>query len=673
MYTNYTDIVSKIKEKVVLSSVIGKYVRLQKKGVDYWGCCPFHNEKTPSFKVSDKDAWFFCFGCRESGDIFTFLTKFCNFSFQEVVKDLASSLGFDITHVNKNNDNNELSEKKKRIHIYTRIIDYAKNNLLHGKEYAKVLSYLIQKKKFPLDIIKSFNIGVIGNESYICNFLFDTLGLTKTVCVELGLISKNGFVYFANRLLYPIYNQYGEPIGFGARKIKVSTNSMKYINSPESSWFKKREELYALNIAKQYIRRNVGTNNNHNNIYVVEGYTDVISLHSVGYKNTVGILGSSLGLEHLKLLLNYVSEINICFDGDDAGNQAINRSIKMVFEKDPSIAPYIKFIFLPKDKDPHDIVCDSSNKKCNDILDSGLEISDAIIKICEQEFSSFYHKESLYDLPEKVQRMCDFVRNEYISLITDKGYIQFGKDIFYKIKSYFNKKKFEFYKTSIGVKKSSDNPSTYGDINVTKLSPYCIELLFFASINPEILMDSMTITLIEKLIIFFREKAMHKYTSDIDYRNYNADSSTCSMVFCDFLLQFLEESNSESPSMYTIDEHSLRLGESGLYIGETKVSGMEGKEFFTFFRKKLVEYDKQHRYEMIETIIADFTVFCNNNVYHIDSVTLLEEEKGYLFWQKRLLTYINDFTLRRKFENSDLDTNISVVEDIKRTTSRKNN
>lgn len=586
----YTDIIHTIKARVVLSSVVSKYVKLKRKGDVYWGCCPFHNEKTPSFKVDDKKSSFFCFGCRESGDVFTFLSKFCNFSFKESLKDLAYSFGIDINILESQKKENKSDiEKKRRISVYKSIISHANQNLIQCDSYKNIFNYLIDKKKISLDVIKSFNIGVIEDVEYIQSFFFNMLKLTKNECTDLGLLSKNGFIYFANRLLFPIYNKYGEPIAFGARKIKKKDNLAKYINSPESEWFRKRDELYGLNIAKSYIK-------NKNSVYVVEGYTDVLALHSIGYNNSVGVLGSALSLEHLNILLSYTSEIGICFDGDNAGSDAMKRVIKMIFEKMPNIIPYVKFIFMPKDCDPCDLVSNNSIEDLHYIMRNKLAISDSIIKLYELEDIE------RCSLPEKIQEILDSINIDYISLIVDPLYIKLGKDIFYKIKSYFNRKKFEHYNGTYLSNSHISNMNTgevclsIENMNMLKLDESCLILLSIASKYPRILHHDIASTLIEKLIYFFDKTSKIRENS----------------IFLSFLLKFLSE----------LDDINIEI---------------VNKEFLIMFKDKLIADGLNN--------IADL-VFKDGDVHRLNfKIDLLENslsnEDDYMRWMTITLDAIN--------------------------------
>ena len=327
-----------IKSKIQLSNEFEKKTKIIKKGNDSWCCCPFHDEKTPSCKINDDLGSFYCFGCGAKGDIFTIYTDLYNYSFPDAVKELASRVGIKINETDiKKNKENEL--------IY-KILDLAtfwfEDNLLKND----ICKSYLNKRKLSTNTIKHFRIGYsYSPNSTLYNFLkdhnFNDEEILKSNVVK---IDNNNKIrdFFYKRLIFPIANENNKIVGFGGRVLDNS--KPKYINSPDSFFFKKRSILYNLNQAKKIIRLK-------KNMLICEGYMDVISLFENNIKTAVAPLGTSLTETQLLLAWKYVNKTTLMFDGDSAGLRAGYKSAIMSL---PHLTPnkYLQFINLPKDYDP---------------------------------------------------------------------------------------------------------------------------------------------------------------------------------------------------------------------------------------------------------------------------------------------------------------------------------
>ncbi len=328
-----------IKSKISLRSELEKKHKLSQKGKDFWCCCPFHEEKTPSFKINDELGSFYCFGCNAKGDIFTIYTDLYNYSFIDAVKELAQRSGvkidFDKKKTNKENKIEEILEISCQW--------FQKN--LENSEAINCNKYL-NKRKLKEEIIKQFRLGYSYNtKSSLYEFLknksFTDEELLSSNVVKLSN-NKKIQDYFYKRLIFPIKNLQGKVVGFGGRSLD-NTNP-KYINSPESNFFQKRYLLYNLDLAKNTSRKK-------NNLLICEGYMDVISLFQNGIFSVVSPLGTSLTEDQLKLSWRYSTKPTVMFDGDSAGVRA---SYKVAVMSLPLISAqkFLQFISLPENFDP---------------------------------------------------------------------------------------------------------------------------------------------------------------------------------------------------------------------------------------------------------------------------------------------------------------------------------
>ncbi|UPA55490.1 DNA primase [Wolbachia pipientis] len=333
-----------IKSKLLLSDIVGKKVRLIKRGDSFVGLCPFHNEKTPSFSVSNTKGLYYCFGCSASGDAFEFISQTEGLSFKEALERLASVTGVELPK--------SLSITKGDNKLFL-ALDLAAN--WFAQKNQGVVDYLKQRKILP-EIIDKFKIGYApssGLKEYL-----NSSGIEDKILIDIGLVNKNFHDYFYDRLIFPIYNIAGRVIGFGGRALSPEQQP-KYLNSPESQLFKKRENLYGLNFALSEIRKK-------QHIFVVEGYMDTIALHQAGISNAVAPLGTAISAEQIKNLWRFAKEISICMDGDSAGRHAATRVAELAL---PILEPgyTLKFVTLPSNKDPYDI-CNELAYKKEDVL-----------------------------------------------------------------------------------------------------------------------------------------------------------------------------------------------------------------------------------------------------------------------------------------------------------------
>lgn len=341
-YLYNEDTINEVRDKNDIVDTISKYVKLTRIGSNHKGLCPFHSEKTPSFTVSEEKQMFHCFGCNEGGDVISFLMKHENLEFMDALNMLADNANITLE---KKNTNPELEKTKDTLYEINREAARHFYRTLFNDRPA--YNYLINRG-IDKETIKTFGIGY-SEDSW--NNLFDylkTKGYEEEDIAKAGLITHSKktdryFDRFRGRIMFPIMDSRGRIIGFGGRSID-NANQPKYLNSPETPIFSKGNNLYALNIAKKH--------NKNQDIILVEGYMDVISLYKYGVLNSVASLGTALTENQVDLLKRYSREIYICYDSDRAGKIATDKAIDVMKKKDASP----RVIPLPKNLDPDDFL-----------------------------------------------------------------------------------------------------------------------------------------------------------------------------------------------------------------------------------------------------------------------------------------------------------------------------
>ena len=359
----------RIHQQIDIVEVIGDFVTLKKKGLNYWACCPFHNESSPSFAVNPAKGIFKCFGCGKSGDSITFVQELEGLSYPEAMKYFAKKYGIEIPE-DAPRTSEEALQQSERDGLYI-VLNYAKNyfaDLLLNNDDGKAigLSYF-KERGFSEATIKKFELGYSLDE-------WD--GLLKKALAEgykIEMLEKAGLVLakensndksdrkhydrFRGRVLFPIHNLSGKPIAFGARILKTDKNQPKYINSPETEVYHKSKILYGIFQAKNSMRHE-------DNCFLVEGYTDVISLHQAGVENVVASSGTSLTEDQIRLIKRYTENITVLYDGDPAGIKASLRGIDMILEEGLNV----NVVLFPNNDDPDSYVRKIGGEKFKEFI-----------------------------------------------------------------------------------------------------------------------------------------------------------------------------------------------------------------------------------------------------------------------------------------------------------------
>jgi len=394
--------IEEIRNSVSIVDVISEYVQLRKRGKNYIGLCPFHNEKTPSFTVTEEKQIFHCFGCHAGGNVFKFLMDYKKISFVESIQEIAEQQGIEISYDDEG-FNEKQSEQEILYDINTEVARYFSNNLLHDAEGEIARTYF-QKRNLKVQTMRSFGLGYAHNGyENLVNFLKEkNIDLEKSL--QLGLIGRNndGRVYdkLAGRIIFPIFSPNGRVVAFAGRKLREDDSGGKYINSPESIVYVKGRILYGLSHAKDDIRKI-------DKAIIVEGYMDLISLYQAGVKNVVAVSGTALTDDQAQLLSRYTKNVVLLFDADAAGIKASMRSIEILLKRDFDV----KISTLPKGEDPDSYV-----------TKFGKDAFDEIIKRAENflEYqTAYYETEGMFDDPTKMaEAIRDLVKP--IALVDDE-------------------------------------------------------------------------------------------------------------------------------------------------------------------------------------------------------------------------------------------------------------
>ena len=350
-------VISEILSKTDIVDLISEKVSLSKKGKSYFGLCPFHNEKTPSFSVEPERKIFNCFSCGEKGNAIGFLQKTQNLSFVEAIENLAdrANVSIDFTKYKRENPN------KKFLDINKDASNFYKLYLSSTKQGIVAKDYLL-KRGISDEIIEKFSIGLSPTEF---DLLYKTLtekGILVSDLYDLGLVKQskkeNFYDLFRERIIFPILDEYGNVVGFSGRTyLDKDDDGPKYINSPQTIVFTKSNVLYNMNNAINEIKKN-------NRIVLFEGYMDVIAAYRAGVKESVASMGTSLTTDQVRLMKKYTNNVTICYDGDPAGVEATERAIKL-FEQ---AHMEIKIILLPDKLDPDDYLKKYSAKELNKFI-----------------------------------------------------------------------------------------------------------------------------------------------------------------------------------------------------------------------------------------------------------------------------------------------------------------
>lgn len=340
--------VDRIYAAANIVDIVGEYVTLRRKGVNYQACCPFHNEKTPSFVVSPSKGVYKCFGCGKGGNAVTFLMEHENITYPEALKMVAKRYGIEVKEKEMTEDEVRRNDDRESMFALNGwATEYFADYLHHDSEGMSVgMTYFRQKRGMTDATIKKFGLGFCPAKGDRMSKDALAAGYKKEFLVSTGLSlarESDGSLYdrFRDRVIFPVHNISGRIVAFGGRTLRTDKQVAKYQNSPESEIYSKKRELYGLYFAKKAIQQQ-------DFAILVEGYTDVISMHQAGVENVVSSSGTSLTTEQIRLLNRFTKNITVIYDGDSAGIHASLRGIDMILKEGMNV----RVVLLPEPEDP---------------------------------------------------------------------------------------------------------------------------------------------------------------------------------------------------------------------------------------------------------------------------------------------------------------------------------
>ena len=378
--TEFSDFLRTLKQKTDIVDVIRSYVALDKKGGQYWACCPFHHEKTPSFAVSEDEQFYHCFGCKESGDAIKFVQEIESTDFMGAVRILAARAKLTVPESNFDTEES-LRKKKKRDNMAKILLDTARfylGNLYSGDERAEPHLAYIAKRGLSPTTVKKFGLGASLDFNSLPEYLAGK-GYMVEDLIDSGVLAKNDrgrlFDSQGGRLIFPIINAFDEVVGFGGRILQKSDYA-KYKNTKETMLFDKSKTLYNVNLLKKLKREQPISN-----VIIVEGYMDTISLYQAGFKNVVASMGTSLTKDQARLVKRYSENVLISYDGDFAGQNADLRGIEILTSEGLNV----RVVPMPDGLDPDDVAKQGKEayQKC---LDAAMPLIDYRLHALERQF-----------------------------------------------------------------------------------------------------------------------------------------------------------------------------------------------------------------------------------------------------------------------------------------------
>ena len=531
-----------IKTRLKVSTVVSKIVSLKKRGKEYVGLSPFKNEKTPSFTVNDEKEFYHCFATSEHGNIFDFVMKTQNLRFGESVKYLANLAGMQPYMFTKQDEEREKKWKEYSL-IFNQYVEFYHDQLIKNQSYSNVREYL-KNRSISKEEVKKFKIGYIEKnpnffEKLNQNFSTETL-------METGLFyldeKKNFYVErFRGRLIFPINNISGQPIALGGRIIERSDYLAKYINSPETIFFKKGSNLYNLNLAR-------GLSNKVDHIFLVEGYMDVVGLSKNGIENVVANLGTSLTDKQISTLNQFFDDIIICFDGDESGYKAALRAAENSI-KDLKPKKQISFLFLPDKEDPDSFVNKNGKNYFLDFVkQSKISVHQFIFSHYKQQTKNDPSSMAVFE--KKLRDIANTVKDNFIK----KYIMEYFLEKISELTPHISQKKNYKFKKSIksleSTKKHFQESQSLSGVELKEFS-----LLYLVMNNIKLIRKN--IHLIEN-IKFFTEVNKQIFETIISKIKNNDDLSIDQL---DIDNQLIEKINKFAPIKYILKNKSQDDGE----------------------------------------------------------------------------------------------------------------
>ena len=414
----YSDeVVEEVRSKNDIVDVISGYVKLQKKGSSYFGLCPFHNEKSPSFSVSRQKQMYYCFGCGAGGNVFTFLMEYENYSFVEALKFLADRAGVELPEQEYSKEAKDRADMKAILLEINKMAAQYYYVQLKSSQGERALSYL-KNRGLSDETIKAFGLGYSNKYNNDLYQYLKSKGYKDDVIVKAGLINvderQGAFDKFWNRVMFPIMDANSRVIGFGGRV--MGNGKPKYLNSPETMIFDKSRNLYGLNQARRTKRPY---------FLLCEGYMDVISLHQAGFTNAVASLGTALTPGHASLIKRYVQEVYLTYDSDEAGTKAALRAIPILRD----IGITARIIRMDPYKDPDEFIKSQGAEAFEERIQKARNGFMFSLEILERNFDMTSPEGKTDFMKEAAKRLTEFdeeiERSNYIEAVAKTYHVGF--------------------------------------------------------------------------------------------------------------------------------------------------------------------------------------------------------------------------------------------------------
>ncbi len=540
-----------IKLRLKVSQVVGKSVKLKKRGKEFIGLSPFSNEKTPSFTINDEKGFYHCFSTAEHGNIFDFLMKTKNYKFGEAVRTLADEAGMQPFKFTKQDE-----EKQERWEIYKKVLEnYSEfcHKELISEKYPEVLEYLYKRKITKKEII-FFKIGYSPFKNNYYEVLKKDFTENQIKSSGIYYFDENKKIYtdrFRNRIIFPVKNLNGSVLALGGRSI-LKTAFAKYINSPETEFYKKGNNLYNMNSAKQFRDKK-------EEVFVVEGYMDVVNLHKFGIKNVVANLGTAMTERQIELIWKFFKNPIVCLDGDSSGQKAALRAAEKLF---PFIKPEtnIYFLTLPDNSDPDSYINDNGKEAFENFVQSKVELSNFIWNSYYQEIE-FNNPQSLALFERKIKALCNELKDKTLS----KYFLDNFTKRINELTPHISLKKYNFSKIKRNIIPLQQTKDVYKQRNKFEekdLKEFSIMFLVINNLdifrkNVELiseisfsnnLMNEFKVKLIDYLLSekFFDEKVINIENFDPKFKNMISQINT----FAPVKIIYKNKSNNETISIF---------------------------------------------------------------------------------------------------------------------------
>ena len=367
-----SEFLDRVRAKNDIVDVVSKYVTLTRRGLNFWACCPFHNEKTPSFSVKQDGQFFKCFGCGESGNVFTFIMKMENVDFPTSVEILAKNAGLELPTDTENEEMKKRKHERDRVYaVLKATTEFYHKNLLENPE-SEQAKYL-KERGLSREMIEKFQIGASLNFDSLPEHL-RKLGFTAKEMMSAGVVGTGDdnriYDFYGKRLIFPIFNSFGDVVAYSGRSVTPSPEHTKYKNTPQTIVFNKSEILFGYNFARDLKKEHML-----DTLVIVEGHIDVIACHQVGITNTIGCMGTALTTLHAKKIKQLVDNVILCLDGDNAGNMATYKAIDVLKQ----VGLNVRVVRLVGAKDPDEFIKKFGKDNFLEVLTNSIDCVDFVL------------------------------------------------------------------------------------------------------------------------------------------------------------------------------------------------------------------------------------------------------------------------------------------------------